>query len=88
MKEYNEEMKNSIELEFIDTKKEILDDKKESLLNNNQINKENIGSVKKIRTDLLYGNDINILQPRKIGKVWAFLYYKDYPLIVIGPGCK
>ena len=33
----------------------------------------------------LYGNDINIKNPKKLGNLRAFLYIRDYPLIVLGP---
>ncbi len=36
----------------------------------------------------LYGNDINIERPKKLGKLRALLYIKDYPLIIIGPHCN
>ena len=38
--------------------------------------------------DKLYGNDINDKKPRKLGKLRALLYIKDYPLIAIGPNSK
>ena len=40
------------------------------------------------KENLLYGNSITIVKPRNIGKIKAFLYIKDYPLIIIGPDCK
>ena len=46
---------------------------------NNQDNNNNI---------LLYGNDINNLNPKYIGKMRSFLYIKNEPLITIGPDCK
>ena len=36
----------------------------------------------------LYGNDINIKRPKKLGKLTALFYIKDYPLIAIGPNSK
>ena len=80
--------KNSIELNFIDTtnyiskNKELSNDIKVSLIEDKEENIENKEQNK------LYGNDIKIKNPKTIGKMWAFLYYKDYPLIVIGPNCK
>ena len=83
--------KNSIELNFIDEidnnskSKKLLNDKKESLIEDNEEkNYENKNNNK----NLLYGNNIKIKNPKKIGKMWAFLYYKGNPLIVIGPNCK
>ena len=40
------------------------------------------------KENLLYGNSITITNPRNVGKVYAFLYIKKYPLIIIGPDCK
>ena len=37
---------------------------------------------------LLYGNDINNLYPKYIGKMHSFFYVKNEPLITIGPDCK
>ena len=39
-------------------------------------------------SDLIYGSPINIFYPRKIGKMKAFFYIYNFPLIVIGPDCK
>ena len=46
--------------------------------------KENRGNKNK----LIYGNDVNIKNPKKLGNLRAFLYINDYPLIVIGPNCN
>ena len=86
-----EDNKNSIELNFIDEidsnsrSKELLNDKKESLI---EVNEEKNYENKNNNKNLLYGNNIKIKNPKKIGKMWAFLYYKGNPLIVIGPNCK
>ena len=37
---------------------------------------------------LLYGNDINNLYPKYIGKMLSLFYVKNEPLITIGPDCK
>jgi hypothetical protein len=37
--------------------------------------------------DKVFGNDINIKRPSKMGKVFTSLYIMDNPLIVIGPDC-
>lgn len=37
---------------------------------------------------LLYGNDINNLYPKYLGKMLSFIYIKNKPLICIGPDCK
>ena len=84
--------KNSIELNFIDEidsnskSKKLLIEKKESLKEDNvEKNYENKNNNKNL---LLFGNNIKMKNPKKIGKMWAFLYYKGNPLIVIGPNCK
>jgi len=84
--------KNSIELNFIDEiynnskSKKLLSEKKESLKEDNkEKNYENKNNNKNL---LLFGNNIKMKNPKKIGKMWAFLYYKGNPLIVIGPNCK
>ena len=37
---------------------------------------------------IVYGNSINDLIPKRIGKLFAFLYINQKPLIMIGPDCK
>ena len=86
-----EDNKNSIELNFIDEidnnskSKKLLNEKKESLKEDNE---EKNYKNKNNNKNLLYGNNIKMKNPKKIGKMWAFLYYKGNPLIVIGPNCK
>ena len=41
-----------------------------------------------LNENLFYGNNINDLKPKFLGNMRAFLYYKNNPLIVIGPDCK
>ena len=36
----------------------------------------------------LYGNSINDSTPKRLGKMFAFCYINQKPLIVIGPDCK
>ena len=43
---------------------------------------------KKFSSSLLYGNSINDLKPKRIGKLFAFCYINEKPLILIGPDCK
>ena len=43
---------------------------------------------KKFSSSLLYGNSINDLKPKRIGKLFAFFYINEKPLILIGPDCK
>ena len=41
-----------------------------------------------LNENLFYGNNINDLKPKFLGNMRTFLYYKNNPLIVIGPDCK
>ena len=41
-----------------------------------------------LNENLFYGNNINDLKPKFLGNMRAFLYYKNNPLIIIGPDCK
>jgi hypothetical protein len=36
----------------------------------------------------VYGNDVKLRSPLKIGKCYSFLYYKGLPIITLGPECK
>ena len=54
------------------------------LENSEKIGKENLENKNK----LIYGNDINIRNPKQLGNLKSFLYINDYPLIVIGPNCN
>jgi hypothetical protein len=36
----------------------------------------------------VYGASIKFEKPLRLGKVFAMLYYKRTPLIIIGPDCK
>ena len=87
MNEYESYMKNSVELGIIDSselnKNELLEDKAQTLLTNIKKEKE-----KEDKNILNENNNIQTSNPRKIGKTWGFLFYKDYPLIIIGPDCK
>jgi hypothetical protein len=97
MDELKIDNKNSIELKDLESledkepiNNDIPNDKKISLLQYNEQNKEvkeNI-IIDNDKSNTLYGNNISIKKPRKIGNMWAFLYYNDNPLIVIGPDCK
>ena len=40
------------------------------------------------KNKLIYGNDINIKKPKRLGNLTALLYINDYPLIVLGPNCN
>ncbi len=59
--------------------------------NNNSIELDLIENTENIdgkRNKLIYGNNANIKNPKKLGNLRAFIYIKDYPLIAIGPNCK
>ena len=49
--------------------------------NNSEYNQEN-------KPFLFYGNNYHNLHPKHLGKTIALFYYKDNPLIIIGPDCK
>ena len=97
MDELKIDNKNSIELKDLQSledkepiNNDIPNDKKISLLQYNEQNKEvkeNI-IIDNDKSNTLYGNNISIKNPRKIGNMWAFLYCNDNPSIVIGPDCK
>jgi len=91
MKEYESYMKNSVELDIINsselTNKVSSENKTQPLLTNNK-NKKEEGKEENEKIILNENISIHTLNPRKIGNTWGFLYYKDYPLIIIGPDCK
>ena len=41
-----------------------------------------------VKNYLLYGNHIENLHPKYLGKARALFYINNYPLIIIGPDCK
>jgi len=41
-----------------------------------------------IYDEKVYGNEIKVKEPMKMGNVFTFLYYKTHPMFVIGPDCK
>lgn len=49
-----------------------------------KLNNNNIGT----KNYLLYGNHIDNLKPKYLGKARAFCYVNNYPIIIIGPDCK
>jgi hypothetical protein len=52
--------------------------------NSEKLNNNNIGTKKY----LLYGNHIDNLKPKYLGKARALCYINNYPIIIIGPDCK
>ena len=51
-------------------------------------NAENSNDDKNVKSQLLYGNHIDILNPEYLGKAKAFCYSNNYPWVIIGPDCK
>ena len=67
------------------------DDNDNDKLNIPIIEKEQEEQKKNVENDnnlLLYGNDINNLYPKYLGKMLSMIYIKNQPLITIGPDCK
>lgn len=86
-------IKNPIDLELNsnekfdangDESRIILNKEKETILKVNENKNRNI----RVKSYLLYGNHIDNLHPKYLGKSRAFLYINNYPLIIIGPDCK
>ena len=77
-----------IDSEYIQEEK--LDDDDNDKLNIPIITKEKEEQKNSIenKMQLLYGNDINNLYPKYLGKMLSFIYIKNEPLITIGPDCK
>jgi hypothetical protein len=36
----------------------------------------------------VFGNNVTIQYPKKMGNMFTFFYFRKHPLIVIGPDCK
>ena len=60
--------------------------KEEETSLNIKINNSN--NNKSTKSYLLYGNHIDILHPKYLGRAKALFYINNYPLIIIGPDCK
>ena len=95
----NVNIKSEMELSSItktDTTNEILDneEKLDDDMDNNKLIKPIIEKEEEQKKNeeeeniLLYGNDINNLYPKYLGKMRSFFYIKNQPLITIGPDCK
>ena len=50
--------------------------------------KEVKSNIEDKESPLLYGNDINNMYPKYLGKMLCFFYTKNQPAIAIGPDCK
>ena len=96
----NVNIKSEMELSSItktDTTNEIIDneEKLDDDMDNNKLIKPIIEKEEEQKKNeeeeeniLLYGNDINNLYPKYLGKMRSFFYIKNQPLITIGPDCK
>ena len=51
-------------------------------------NVDNSNDDKNIKSQLLYGNCIDIQNPKYLGRAKALCYTNNYPWIIIGPDCK
>ena len=98
----NINIKSEMELSSFSKTNDSTDDKiinEEKLNNDNDNDKLNIPIIEKEQEEqkknvendnnlLLYGNDINNLYPKYLGKMLSLIYIKNQPLITIGPDCK
>lgn len=96
MEKISKNEQNSIELNILDSTDyspinkdlELKNDKKEFLIEEDNEEKNDSIINKRKNKNTLYGNNITIKAPKHIGKMKVLFYYKDNPLIVIGPDCK
>ena len=94
MKDLESNKKNLIELNDLDSTNTISkikyleqsNDIKLSLIEKGD--KRDHLKIKAESKNTLYGNNIIIKNPKKIGKMRVLFYCNNYPLIVIGPECK
>ena len=60
--------------------------------NNNNINKQNnnedISLKNDLPTDLIFGNELTKEKAKFLGNSFVLFYYKNFPLLTIGPDCK
>ena len=86
----NENIKSQIELSSFTEKDSMNYLNNENKLNIPIIIKEKEEEKNKLDDNmiLLYGNDINNIYPKYLGKMLSMIYVKNNPLIVIGPDCK
>ena len=75
------------EVDLISSNRRIEKSQDKNIIEISTIDKS-IKKQEKPPSDLVYGAYIDIHKPKNIGAVKAFLYIKDFPLIVIGPDCK
>jgi hypothetical protein len=80
--------KNNLEVEMtskISTSEETKSN--ESSNNNFNYSRADIEN-KEEEKDLIFGNPINKEKPIHLGNTFTFIYFRNSPLIVIGPDCK
>lgn len=83
------------ELSTITDSSNLNEEQEETLDKEEDINQENNLDLpiikdeeKKFSGSLLYGNSINDINPKRLGRLYAFFYINKKPLIIIGPDCK
>lgn len=47
-----------------------------------------VTSIGQDKSSCVYGNDLRIKNPCKMGGLFTLLFYRDQPLLCIGPQCK
>ena len=72
----------------IEDDEEALDKEEIDINASNKLNNAILKNEQNNSLSLLYGNDINDLTPKYIGRLRAFFYINKKPLILIGPDCK
>ena len=78
-----------MEMNSVSTESDKDDTKLLSTTEKNEINQQINKSQEIISNDLLYGNNIDYLEPKFLGKSRAFFYnVNGDPKITIGPDCK
>ncbi len=81
---FEEESKDHLNSTFFNSEK--------TSLNTNEMSDINLDIEKKedmiFNEGKVYGVNVKSLKPSRLGKVFAMLYFKKNPLIIIGPDCK
>ena len=60
----------------------------ENINNNKQNNNEDISLKNDLPTDLIFGNELTKEKANFLGNSLVLFYYKNFPLLTIGPDCK
>lgn len=81
---FEEESKDHLNSTFFNSEK--------SSLNANEMSEINLDIDKKediiFNEGKVYGVNVKSLKPLRLGKVFAMMYFKKIPMIIIGPDCK